>query len=757
MGKLSAQKALRKANFHAKRGEVIEAEKLYQSVLKDFPENRQARQGLTLLQKRYQENSSQPPPREVLTDLVDLYNQGQFGNTVDYAETLAQIYPDAFEIWNILGAANKGLGKLSEAIQAYQTALSLKPDYAEAHNNLGVALQSLNDPDQAIVAFKNAISSKPDYAEAYNNLGITLQSLFKLTDSVEAYHKAIALKPDLYDAYYNLGIALNSQGEKDEAINAYMNALSLKPNYAEAYNNLACVLIERGRFDEAIGALEKAISVKPDYAEGYYNIGNALQRQGKITEAIDAYKQALNQEKGFASAEVQMLHQQQYICDFTAWDHFPKIYSWLGTETNPASPWISLGWTDDSKKQLAISKAYVKEKFKQELLPKPARPKLRPERLKIGYFSADFHNHATMHLMNQIFSGHDKTQFIIFAYSYGPISQDGTHQKLAHDVDAFYDVRQMTDMGIVELARQDNLDIAVDLKGFTLDERLAPFAYGLAPVQISYLGYPGSLGADFIDYIIADSVVIPEDQRPYYSEKVIYLPHSYQPNDDKRKIAETDTSRADFGLPENAFVLCCFNNNYKISPREFDIWMRLLNCIEGSVLWLLKTNQWVEQNLSKEAEQRGINASRLVFADKLPHSEHLARHKHADLFIDTFNINAHTTASDALWAGLPVVTKQGSQFAARVSASLLRAVGLPELIVNTEAEYEALILELARDASELNAIKAKLAKNRLREPLFDTKQYTRHFESGLRQAYDRYFDGEEPEDIWIMEDHHVIE
>lgn len=298
-------------------------------------------------------------------------------------------------------------------------------------------------------------------------------------------------------------------------------------------------------------------------------------------------------------------------------------------------------------------------------------------------------------------------------------------------------------------------EIAVDLKGFTLDERLAPFAYGLAPVQISYLGYPGSLGADFIDYIIADPIVIPEDQRPYYSEKVIYLPHSYQPNDDKRKIAETGTSRADFGLPKNAFVLCCFNNNYKISPREFDIWMRILSRVEGSVLWLLKTNQWVEQNLSKEAEQRGINASRLVFADKLPHSEHLARHKHADLFIDTFNYNAHTTASDALWAGLPVVTKQGSQFAARVSASLLWAVGLPELIVNTEAEYEALILELARDGSKLNAIKVKLAKNRLREPLFDTKQYTRHFESGLRQAYNRYFDGEEPEDIWILKDHYL--
>ena len=655
MGKLSVQKALLKANFHAKRGEIIEAERLYQAVLKDFPENRQARDGLTLLKKKYQENSSQPLPREVLNDLVDLYNQGKFDNAVDYAETLAKIYPDAPEIWNILGAAHKGLGKLKEAIQAYQKALSLEPYYAEVHNNIGNAFE---------------------------------------------------------DA-----------GRFEEAVKAYQNAILLKPDYANAHNGLAA----------------------------------ALQNQGRIDAAIEAYKQALIFRPSFASAEAQMCHQQQHICDLAAWSNFPDPSSWLGTETGIASPWINLGWIDDARTQLALSKTYAIANFKCPPLPPSARPAYRPERLTIGYFSADFHDFPGMYLMAGLLEHHNRVDFEIYAFSYGPPKNDEMRHRIHSLVDHFIDIRDFSDKEVVALVRDNGIDIAIHRNGYTKNHRTRLFQYRLSPIQINYLGYPGSLGADFIDYIIADPVVIPEDQRPYYSEKVIYLPHSYQPNDDKRKIAETDTSRADFGLPENAFVLCCFNNSYKISPREFDIWMRILSRVEGSVLWLLKTNQWVEQNLSKEAEQRGINASRLVFADKLPHSEHLARHKHADLFIDTFNINAHTTASDALWAGLPVVTKQGSQFAARVSASLLRAVGLPELIVNTEAEYEALILELARDGSILNAIRTKLAKNRLREPLFDTKRYTRHFESGLRQAYDRYFDGEEPEDIWILKDHHVIE
>jgi len=354
-----------------------------------------------------------------------------------------------------------------------------------------------------------------------------------------------------------------------------------------------------------------------------------------------------------------------------------------------------------------------------------------------------------MYLMAQVFTAHDKSQFETLAYSYGPDKQDEMRKKLVSAVDVFHDVRGMNDIQIVELARADKLDIAIDLKGFTQNTRLAPFAYGLAPVQISYLGYPGTLGADLIDYIVADPVVIPEHKRHHFSEQIIYLPHTYQPTDNKRIISDKLITREDVGLPTYGFVFCCLNNNYKISPREFDIWMRLMQKVEGSVLWLLKSNKWAEQNLKREAEDRGISAERLIFAEKVPQAEHLARQKLADLFLDTFNVNAHTTASDALWAGLPVVTKLGEGFAARVAGSLLAAIGLTELITENEEEYEALALTLATDPKRLGQVKSKLDGNRLTHPLFDSEMYTRHLEAGYHMAYDRYFNEQERSDIVV--------
>jgi predicted O-linked N-acetylglucosamine transferase (SPINDLY family) len=322
-------------------------------------------------------------------------------------------------------------------------------------------------------------------------------------------------------------------------------------------------------------------------------------------------------------------------------------------------------------------------------------------------------------------------------------------KRLTAAVDKFHNVRQLSDFDIAALARDHEIDIAVDLKGYTQNTRLGIFAFKAAPIQISYIGYPGSLGAPFIDYIIADPVVIPRAYESAYAEKIIFLPHSYQANDDMRPIANTVYSRSQLGLPEDAFVLCCFNNSYKITPREFDIWMRVLSQIEGSVLWLLEANKWVSQNLRNAAQARGIDPSRLIFAPKLAHHEHLARHSCADLFIDTFNVNAHTTASDALWAGLPLVTKAGKGFAARVAASLLTAIGLPELIVETEAAYEALILDLARSPQQLQAVTKKLAQNRRTSPLFDAALLTNHLETGYRAAYQRWAEQKPPAHIRV--------
>ncbi|MFM7083609.1 MAG: UDP-N-acetylglucosamine-peptide N-acetylglucosaminyltransferase [Hyphomicrobium sp.] len=355
-----------------------------------------------------------------------------------------------------------------------------------------------------------------------------------------------------------------------------------------------------------------------------------------------------------------------------------------------------------------------------------------------------------MFLMAKLFETHNKSQIIIYCYSFGPITNDEMQNRVRDAVHVFRNVSDLSDKQVAEIARKDGIDIAVDLKGYTQDARPSIFSYRAAPIQINYLGYPGTMGSSFMDYIIGDKTVIPEGSQKYYSEKVIYLPDSYQVNDNTRKISNLKLTRTDVGLPSKGFVFCCFNNTYKITRIEFDIWMRLLARIEKSVLWLFQTNSWAVQNLRKEAEKRGIDPHRLIFAERQPLAEHLARHRLADLFLDTFNYNAHTTASDALWAGLPVLTKTGEGFAARVGASLLGALELTELITTTKEEYEAKAIELAENPEKLSALKDKLSKNRSAAPLFDTELFTRHLEHAYEKAYNQWFEGKKPDVINIQ-------
>jgi predicted O-linked N-acetylglucosamine transferase (SPINDLY family) len=367
-------------------------------------------------------------------------------------------------------------------------------------------------------------------------------------------------------------------------------------------------------------------------------------------------------------------------------------------------------------------------------------------RIRIGYFSADFHDHATMHLMAGFFRCHDRSQFDVRLYSYGPRREaDAARTALVDRADAFTDIRELRDAEAVALTRADGLDIAVDLKGYTLGTRSRLFGHRLAPVQVSWMGYPGTIGHACMDYFLADAVTMPPGAEVFFSEKIVRLAGCYQANDDARAIVPDPRRRADWGLRDGAFVFASFNQAYKVSPREWAIWMELLAKVEGSVLWQLSTNPWAEGNLRREAAVRGIDPARLVFAAALPHAEHLGRLVHADLFLDTCAVNAHTTASDALWAGLPVLTKAGEQFAARVAASLLHAIGLPELVTTTEAEYAALALELATDPARLAALRARLAANRTSQPLFDTKGYTARIECAFETMQRRYRDGLAPD------------
>lgn len=690
-------------------------------------------------------------PQERFFEVVQLYGKMEFAEMLEKAHQLSLEYPTAFEVWNVLAAAHKAVGNFFEAEHGFRRAFELNPAFSEASYNLGVVLQEQGKLDEAIAAYRSAVEANPAYAVANYNIGNALKEQGKLDEAITAYQRELEINPTCADAYNNMGNALKEQGKFDEAISAYQRALEINPAYADAYNNIGVTLKEQGKLDEAIAAYQRALEIRPGYADAYNNMGFTLQEQGKFDEAISAYQRALEFNPADAVAEARLLRQQQHICDFSVDEKLEEASSRLGVETAVTATFAALPWEDNPHRHHRRAMKWSRENYKKLPLPLPAQPKTRPQRLKIGYFSADFHDHATMYLMAGLLRTHDRTTFEIFAYSYGQSKSGQWRKRAERDVDHFFDVTDYSDRRIVDVVRSHDLHIAIDLKGYTKHTRSQIFQYRLAPIQISYLGYPGTMGAEFIDYIIADPVVIPAEQRQHYSERIIYLPHSYQPNDNERPITETTTNRSDVDLPSDAFIFCCFNNSYKISPSEFDIWMRLLHKVDGSSLWLLRSNKWAESNLRKEAAARGIDPSRLAFAPKIPHSEHLARHQHADLFIDTFNYNAHTTASDALWSGLPVITKRGKQFSARVAASLLTAVGLPELITETEGQYEKLILELAENPERLASVKRKLEENRLRMPLFDTERYTRNFENGIIEAYNRYFNGFPPDDIWVSE------
>ncbi|GLT18204.1 hypothetical protein GCM10007938_19820 [Vibrio zhanjiangensis] len=657
------------------------------------------------------------PLNETLNKLINLYNRGQLGLVIQEAEALAILHPSHPMVWNILGVASKSTGNIERASQAFRNVLTLCPE------NVG----------------------------GYNNMAVVLRDQGKLQEAIEYYDRAIELKPDYAEAFNNKGVALRDLGHLQEALISYQQALAIKPDYAEAHNNLGIIFQEQGQLKPAYECYTKALSLQPNYIEAYDNMGALLEQQSKPELAIMAYQKVLDISPNNESAQVKMLYQQAQICDWLAMEQKISHLDNLGIHHQAVSPFAALTLEDCPKRHQLRSELFVKSKRLTLDLPTNIQPTKRPKRLRIGYFSADFHAHATMYLMAKVFAIHDRECFEIYGYSFGPNTKDEMRQKAPSLFDVFHDVSELSNQDIAKLARQDKIDIAIDLKGHTRDSRLGIFAQRPAPIQISHVGYPGTMGADFIDYLIGDEHVISHDQRASYSENIIYLPNSYQPNDNSRKISKTLPTRQELGLPEQGLVFCCFNSPYKISPAEFNIWMEVLKKVKDSVLWLFSSNAQAEKNLKRHAEQSGINSQRIVFAHLVSQEDHLARYQQADLFLDTFNVNAHTTASDALWAGVPVITKSGKGFAARVSASLLHAVGLPELVTQTEEEYQHLILTLANDPEKRSKIKQTLSVNRLSQPLFDTKRYTKNLEKAYSMVYQDYFEKKPCTDIWVTE------
>lgn len=644
------------------------------------------------------------------------------------------------------------LQRQTDALSSYSDAISIKPDYAEAYASRGNTLRTIRQFDEALVAYDAAIALKPDYVEAINSRGATLHNLNRLDDAIISYQHAIALRPNYAAAHNNLGNTLYSQEKFDAALASYAIAISINSSYAEAFNNRGITLHDMRQLEQALASFDDALKINPLYAAAYLNRGNVLKDLKRMEEAVDSFNKAVAIDPKYDYLFGDMLHTKMKTCD---WDNFDDNLSSLTAQIKSfyrvIAPFPLLLLIDSAELHTAATKLFVDSVYPSKNFLHNLEKRPKSEIIKIGYYSADFHNHATAHLMAELFEMHNREKFEIHGFSFGLDRKDSMHNRVASAFHHFHDVRKLSNREVAVLSRDLGIDIAIDLKGYTQHSRTGIFAERCAPIQVNYLGYPGSMAADFIDYIIADKALIPIDHQKYFTERVAYLPNSYQVNDAQRKISNRIFTKKELGLPESGFIYCCFNNNFKMLPATFDGWMRILAAVPDSVLWLFEDNATAANNLRKEAAIRGINSTRLVFAKRLPLAEHLARHRLADLFIDTLPCNAHTTCSDALWAGLPVLTCTGQTFASRVSASLLNAIGLPELITTTQEAYEALAISLGQNTSLLSDLKAKLDRNRLTTPLFDSHQFTGHIEMLFQAMYQRHHDGLPPDHIDLQD------
>lgn len=641
-------------------------------------------------------------------------------------------------------------GNLSLAESIYRNILTEEPSNFDATHLLGVLCILNHRHAEAESHLRKATEINPNHPTAYYNLGLCLDNLGKKSDAIDAYSKAIQLNPNDFRALSNRAKTLRELGNPQQSVIDCEKALALKPDYARAYQNLGVALRDLRRPTEALASYVKALNFDPDLTDALYSLGNTLIELKQYDSAISPLTKLLTKHPDHPYALGSFFNAKLHGCDWHDYEKLSQVITArvrLGLEAEV--PFSFLAFSKSVSDQFICSINFTKHKYPPKS-PIHSGEIYQHTKPRIAYLSADFHNHATSYLMAGLFEAHDHEKFEIIAISFGPDTPDEMRQKLLPCFTQFIDVNAMTDNQVANLIKELEIDIAVDLKGFTGDSRTGIFAYKAAPIQINYLGYPGTMGASYMDYIIADPHVIPESDRDYYSEKIIYLPDTYQANDSQRKIADTLISRKEAGLPEHGFVFCCFNNNYKITPEIFDIWMRLLNNNENSVLWLLDDNPTAVKNLKKEAEARGINASRLVFAERVMVAEHLARQRLADLFLDTLPYNAHTTASDALWAGLPVLTYKGDCFASRVASSLLSAVGMDELITESLEEYEHLASKLAKDKILLDQLKQKLNRNIKTKPLFDTGRFCRHLESAYLTAWQIQQNGKPAEHIFVQ-------
>jgi protein O-GlcNAc transferase len=677
--------------------------------------------------------------------------RGEFAAGLARIREALRVQPKSPEALINLGRMQGELGNFSDAEATYKKAIVLDPRSALARSNLTIVLRLHGRHEEALAHADAAIKIAPDYADAWNNRGNVLFDLDRFADALADYDKAVALHPKQGRGHLNRGNALFRLRRYGEALAAYDRALALRADEPECHLGRGNTLHQLARYSEALAAYDRALALKPDYAKCIMGRGETLNQLQRRDEAYAAFDKAYAIEPDLDYGEGWRLRAKLYLCD---WNNLSaeceRLIAGIRANQHRCEPFLLLSVSDSPADQMKCAQLFIADSVPAAPEPLWRGQRYEHDRIRIAYISPDFRDHPVALLAAGMFEAHDRSRFETFGVSIGSQSNDWMRLRLRGAFDRFLDVGAQSDEEIAQMLLDAEIDIAVDLGGATGNSRTAVFAQRVAPIQISYLGYCGTMGADFYDYILADRTAIPQRDFEFFSEKVVWLPDSFMVNDVTRRIAEQTPTRAELRLPESGFVFCCFNQPYKIDPTLFGVWMQLLQAVDGSVLWLRDHNATATQNLRLEATRVGVAPERLVFAASVPlDADYLARQRQADLVLDTLNYNAHTTACEALWAGVPVLTCMGSTFAGRVAASLLRAVGLPELVTQSLADYEALALRLARDPSLLGALKVRLARNRDMGPLFDTARFTRNIEAAYTTMWERNQRGEPPQSFAV--------
>jgi protein O-GlcNAc transferase len=667
----------------------------------------------------------------------------------DFEKTLS-FDPSHIAALHNLGRLLRKTVRMNEALASFDAILALEPTHIEAIIDKGITLMAVKRYDEALTAFDNALARVPDSAAALTNRASALIGLKRYEDAREDASRATAADPANGAAWHNLGGAFSGLKHHREAIACLDKALALVPENATTWNNRGVAMMALKQEDAALPCFDEALRLDPADADSWANRARAHSNLRRFNEAIADSDRALTIDPTLSSAKRIGIHSRLHAC---AWERRNEdkrhVTAGLAAGERIITALDHRGLCDSESENLTAARLWVTEEYPPSPHPLWRGERYSHERLRIGYVSTDFRAHAVAFLIAGCFEHHDKQHFETTAISLHAGDGSETRQRIENAFGRFLDATAMSDAEVATKLRDLEIDILIDLNGYTGDARTGIFAHRSVPVQVNYLGYPGTTGASYMDYIIADPMVIPVESRRYYSEKVVYLPNAYQANDRKRRIAERTPTRAECGLPDKGFVFACFNNTHKIGPEIFDIWMRLLRDASGSVLWLFEDNAIAAQNLRREAQARGVAPERLVFAPRVMPPEHLARTRLADLFLDTLPYNAHTTASDALWMGLPLITCPGNTFPSRVAASLLSAIGMPELVTSSLMEYEKLARVLARTPERLAAIRAKLVRNRDIEPMFDTARFTHHLEAAYTGMWERQRAGLAPESFAI--------